>query len=176
MQFCFPLAAALACVLFLAACTEPPPSSGSLPSPPPSSAAAAPEATPAPAATSVPDPTAAPAASPAPADPGGGADAFDPDAADYRGSVTELTDTGFLLNPAVMAGAGIMASAGGGDTEMAVYCDSGTTYLAVYADGAGNSRQEPGDAGLVTPGAFVWLTGSREGDAFAADAVAVLNP
>ena len=42
MQFCFPLAAALACVLFLAACTEP--------SPPPSSAAAAPEATPAPAA------------------------------------------------------------------------------------------------------------------------------
>ena len=50
MQFCFPLAAALACVLFLAACTEPPPSSGSLPSPPPSSAAAAPEATPVPAA------------------------------------------------------------------------------------------------------------------------------
>lgn len=42
MQFCFPLAAALACVLFLAACTEPPPS--------PSSAAAAPEAAPAPAA------------------------------------------------------------------------------------------------------------------------------
>lgn len=50
MQFCFPLAAALACVLFLAACTEPAPSSGSLPSPPPSSAAAAPEAAPAPAA------------------------------------------------------------------------------------------------------------------------------
>lgn len=175
MQFCFPLAAALACVLFLAACTEPPPSPGSLPSPPPSSAAAAPEAAPAPAAPA-PDPTAAPAASPAPADPGGGADAFDPDAADYRGSVTELTDTGFLLNPAVMAGAGVMASAGGGDTEMAVYCDSDTTYLAVYADGAGNSRQEPGDAGLVTQGAFVWLTGSREGDAFAADAVAVLNP
>ena len=174
MQFCFPLAAALACVLFLAACTEPPPSSGSLPSPP-SSAAAAPEAAPAPAPPA-PDPTAAPAAGSAPADPGSGADAFDPDAADYRGSVTELTDTGFLLNPAVMAGAGIMASAGGGDTEMAVYCDSGTTYLAVYADGAGNSRQEPGDAGLVTPGAFVWLTGSREGDAFAADAVAVLNP
>lgn len=48
MQFCFPLAAALACVLFLAACTEPSPSSGSLP--PPSSAAAAPEAAPAPAA------------------------------------------------------------------------------------------------------------------------------
>ena len=42
MQFCFPLAAALACVLFLAACTEP--------SPPPSSAAAAPEAASAPAA------------------------------------------------------------------------------------------------------------------------------
>lgn len=175
MQFCFPLAAALACVLFLAACTEPAPSSGSLPSPPPSSAAAAPEAAPAPAAPA-PDPTAAPAASPAPADPGGGADAFDPDAADYRGSVTELTDTGFLLNPAVMAGAGVMASAGGGDTEMAVYCDSGTTYLAVYADGAGNSCQEPGDAGLVTPGAFVWLTGSRTDGGFAADAVAVLNP
>ena len=49
MQFCFPLAAALACVLFLAACTEPAPSAGSLP-PPPSSAAAAPEAAPAPAA------------------------------------------------------------------------------------------------------------------------------
>lgn len=174
MQFCFPLAAALACVLFLAACTEPPPSSGSLPSPP-SSAAAAPEAAPAPAPPA-PDPTAAPAAGSAPADPGSGADAFDPDAADYRGSVTELTDTGFLLNPAVMAGAGIMASAGGGDTEMAVYCDSGTTYLAVYADGAGNSRQEPGDAGLVTPGAFVWLTGSRTDDGFAADTVAFLNP
>ena len=50
MQFCFPLAAALACGLVLAACTEPAPSSGSLPSPPPSSAAAAPEAAPAPAA------------------------------------------------------------------------------------------------------------------------------
>ena len=50
MQFCFPLAAALACVLFLAACTEPAPSSGSLPSPPHSSAAAAPEAASAPAA------------------------------------------------------------------------------------------------------------------------------
>ena len=49
MQFCFPLAAALACVLFLAACTDPSPSSGSLPSPP-SSAAAAPEAASAPAA------------------------------------------------------------------------------------------------------------------------------
>lgn len=42
MQFCFPLAAALACVLFLAACTEPSPS--------PSAAAAAPETAPAPAA------------------------------------------------------------------------------------------------------------------------------
>lgn len=48
MQFCFPLAAALACVLFLAACTEPAPSPGSLPSSS-SAAAAAPEATPVPA-------------------------------------------------------------------------------------------------------------------------------
>ena len=154
--------AALGCAALLAGCLAVGPASGT--------ASAAPASSAAPAATSAPDPTAAPAAGSAPADPGSGADAFDPDAADYRGSVTELTDTGFLLNPAVMAGAGIMA------TEMAVYCDSGTTYLAVYADGAGNSRQEPGDAGLVTPGAFVWLTGSREGDAFAADTVAVLNP
>lgn len=160
--------AALGCAALLAGCLAVGPASGT--------ASAAPASSAAPAATSAPDPTAAPAAGSAPADPGGGADAFDPDAADYRGSVTELTDTGFLLNPAVMAGAGVMASAGGGDTEMAVCCDPGTTYLAVYADGAGDSRQEPGDAGLVTPGAFVWLTGSREGDAFAADTVAVLNP
>lgn len=47
MQFCFPLAAALACVLFLAACTEPAPSAGSLP---PSSSAVSrePESSPAP--------------------------------------------------------------------------------------------------------------------------------
>ena len=160
--------AALGCAALLAGCLAVGPASGT--------ASAAPASSAAPAATSAPDPPAAPAAGSAPADPGGGADAFDPAAADYRGSVTELTDTGFLLNPAVMAGAGVMASAGGGDTEMAVYCDSDTTYLAVYADGAGNSRQEPGDAGLVTPGAFVWLAGSREGDAFAADTVAVLNP
>ena len=167
MQFCFPLAAALACVLFLAACTEPSPPSGSLPSPPPSSAAAAPEAAPAPAA-------------PAPESSGSRTDGgFDPAAADYRGNITEVTDTGFLLNPAVVTGAGgagAMASAGGGDTEMTVLCGEKTEYLAIYADHAGNARQEPGDAGLIAPGAFVYLTGSRTDGGFAADAVAVLNP
>lgn len=161
MQFCFPLAAALACVLFLAACTEPPPSSGSLPA---SSSAVSRE----------------PESSPAPESSGSGAPVlFDPEAADYRGNVTEATDTGFLLAPAEveeMDGTKVMASAGGGRASLPVLCSEETDYVAIYADTDGNSRQEAGDAGMIAPGAFVYLTGSRTDGGFAADAVAVLNP
>lgn len=167
MQFCFPFAAALACVLFLSACAEPAPSAGSLP---PSSSAVSRE----------PESSPAPEGSPAPESSGSGAAVlFDPEAADYRGNVTEATGTGFLLAPAEveeMDGTKVMASAGGGRASLPVLCSEETDYVAIYADTDGNSRQEAGDAGMIAPGAFVYLTGSRTDDGFAADTVAFLNP
>lgn len=157
-----------------------------------------PESTAQPAATPTITPTPEPTASPAPdseavsaaePDPTPEAESssaveevlFDPVSADYSGSVVEMTDTGFSLSPTVVerqsenAGVAVMAEAGTA-SRFSVTCTDDTRYIAIYADGNGNSSQAEGSADMVQANAFVYITGSKTDDGFAADTVAILNP
>lgn len=151
---------------------------------------APPAATPTVAPT--PDPTAAPAAEEAPtaapvptpqeeASSGEEEILFDTDAADYSGAVAKMTDRGFLLSPTVVSapggdtGTAVMAEAGTA-SRFSVICTEDTRYIAVYADGNGNSSQTEGTVDMVRENAFVYITGSKTDGGFTADAVAILNP
>ena len=188
MQCIAVFSAGLCCALLLAGCGGPSGAASAAPEPI-SSPAAAPAATSSPAPAqdgeeaSAGTPEAAPSpAAPAPS-PEPSADAapalFDPAAADYTGNVVEMTDTGFLLNPAVVMntnGTSALASAGGGSITLPVLCSDSTEYIALYAGTDGSSRQEPGTAGLVTPDAYVFISGTVADGVLTADAIAVLNP
>ena len=163
---------AVLCALWLTACAQAPEATArdAVPTP-----AASPAATAAP--TAAPSPA---AATPAPDAADGGGDRFDPKTADYTGTVTELTDTGFLLSPTEVvsrgAGYGILAEGASGSAEIPVACTEATSYIALYAGADGSSRQEPGTADLLTPDAYVYLTGHEADGVFIAATVAVLNP
>ena len=53
-----------------------------------------------------------------------------------------------------------------------VLCSDSTEYIALYAGTDGSSRQEPGTAGLVTPDAYVFISGTVAGGVLTADAIA----
>lgn len=143
-------------------------------------AAAAPTSTPAPEESPDAEPTPTPLTEPdAESDPEGML--FDTDSADYFGPVTEMTDTGFCLSPVVVYEQGSNASVAvaaeaGTSAAVPVICTDDTRYIAIYADGNGNSSQEEGSADLVRADATVYITGSRTDGGFTADTVAILNP
>lgn len=181
------VAAAAACLFFLTGCGAASQSASSgLPAashpestlPP----AAAPTSTPTPSPAVPPAPEAAAATEPTP-EPEAAAEEtlFDPDAADDSGVVVKMTDTGFVLSLTVVehqggsAGTAVMAEAGT-SARLSVTCTEETRYIAIYADGNGNSSQAEGCAAMVQANAFVYITGSRTDSGVTADAVAILNP
>ena len=120
-------------------------------------------------------PTAAPA-TPAPTAAPDSAGSLDTTAADYLGNITELTADGFTMMTAQVTQFGGEAAALSSGAPLDVRLADGAQYIAVYADGAGNSRQEAGSAELLAPDAFVYVFGHKQNGVFTADTVAVLNP